>query len=101
MTVEVVRRDVDLMRLRESGNFQRLPHSVPHAIDDRHVEGASGKVWQELCATDQRLAPSDAVSRCGPGSGQLSRAVAVDLNPVDVEVMNRREDLSEPSGRES
>ena len=93
------RRDIDLDPLRRERQFSRLPRSVPHAIDDRRRrEGARGQIRQGLCAADQRLArPAMRCPRPRPGSGQLRWAVAVDLHPEDVEVINRGKDLPEPT----
>ena len=54
--VEIMRRDVDLVRLGERGDLHRLPHAVPHRVDDRHVDRLLAEVRQELADAEQGLA---------------------------------------------
>ncbi len=61
MAIEVVRGDVDLMRVGGCGDFHRLPDAVPWRIDDGHVHRLLAEIGHELAQAEQRLAGADRV----------------------------------------
>ncbi len=56
MAVEIVRRDVDLKGVRRGGDLDRLPHAVPHRVDDRDIHRLLAKIGQEFAQPEQGLA---------------------------------------------
>jgi len=61
MAVEIVRRDVDLERFGGGRDLHRLPHAVPHRVDDRHIHRLLAEIGQELAQAQQCLARADPV----------------------------------------
>ena len=56
VTIEIMRRDIDLVRLGRGRNLQGLPHAVPDRIDDRDVDSLLPEIGQEFAKADQRFA---------------------------------------------
>ena len=90
--VVVVRRAVDLERLGEVGDLLRLVEAVPDHVDRRDVHPARFEIRAEATARVEVLARADRHGRDVADVGERGRIEEVDLEPEQIERLQRLRD---------
>src|SRR3984957_11820062 len=89
MTVEVVRRNVDLIGVAHRGDLVRLEYAIPGDVDDGDVDRLVFQVRTELPPPVQRFQRGDRSARRPPDRRQRLRVIAVHLQPHEFEFLQR------------
>ena len=89
MAVEIMRRHIDLVGVGHCRDLQQFENAVPGHVDDRVIDRLVLEIGAELAPAIQRLAGRDRGAGRAPDQCQPGRVVEVDLEPHQVERLQR------------